>query len=62
MRDADAAPPALFETAPYVDQWHTVTVSYNRRDLILYSLGIGCGLEDPQFVYEHHPRFAAFPT
>jgi len=35
-------------------------VKYNTRDLILYACGIGS--QDPRFVYENHPDFAAFPT
>lgn len=35
-------------------------VSYNERDIILYSLGIGSS--DLRFVYEHDPKFAPFPT
>jgi len=35
-------------------------VEYNKRDLILYSLGIGS--KDPRFVYENNTDFAAFPT
>ncbi|KAI9016721.1 HotDog domain-containing protein [Hyaloraphidium curvatum] len=35
-------------------------VKYNRRDLILYAIGIGC--DELQFVYELDKNFAAFPT
>lgn len=38
----------------------SIPVSYTRRDLILYSLGIGA--TEPQFVYENDSGFAAFPT
>nr|CCA20184.1 AlNc14C88G5579 [Albugo laibachii Nc14] len=34
-------------------------ISYNRRDLILYALGIG--ETDRQFTHECDPFFAAFP-
>jgi len=37
-----------------------IKVSFNKRDLILYALGIGC--DDLNFVYENSPNFAAFPT
>lgn len=45
-----------------------VEVAYNRRDLILYAVGIGCGQAGPEsyndlrFVYEQEPGFTAFPT
>eukprot|EP01121_Diplochlamys_sp_Union-15-3_P002305 TRINITY_DN1200_c0_g1_i1.p1 TRINITY_DN1200_c0_g1~~TRINITY_DN1200_c0_g1_i1.p1 ORF type:complete len:312 (-),score=47.97 TRINITY_DN1200_c0_g1_i1:35-970(-) len=35
-------------------------VSYNKRDLILYALGIGA--TDMKFVYEGDPEFSALPT
>merc|ERR1719203_2193248 len=38
----------------------SVDVEYNKRDLLLYSIGIGS--TDPRYVYEHDPNFAAFPT
>jgi acyl dehydratase len=44
----------LGKTAP------TVPVSYTRKDLILYAIGIGC--QDLNYVYENHPQFCAFPT
>eukprot|EP00929_Paragymnodinium_shiwhaense_P014079 TRINITY_DN121960_c0_g1_i1.p1 TRINITY_DN121960_c0_g1~~TRINITY_DN121960_c0_g1_i1.p1 ORF type:complete len:298 (-),score=78.96 TRINITY_DN121960_c0_g1_i1:189-1082(-) len=37
-----------------------VPMTYNKKDLILYSLGIGCN--ENQFVYEFDEKFAAFPT
>jgi acyl dehydratase len=37
-----------------------VEAVYNRRDCILYSLGIGCN--DLRFIYENHPDFQVFPT
>ncbi|KAJ3289816.1 hypothetical protein HDU76_007472, partial [Blyttiomyces sp. JEL0837] len=36
------------------------TVSYNKRDLILYALGIG--VNDLKYTYELDKQFAAFPT
>lgn len=36
-----------------------VLVSFNRRDLILYALGIGCS--DLRFTYEDADDFGAFP-
>jgi len=44
----------------YIGQESSTTVSYNRKDLILYAVGIGCN--DLPFVYENAPGFAAFPT
>ncbi|KZS92855.1 peroxisomal dehydratase [Sistotremastrum niveocremeum HHB9708] len=37
-------------------------VKWNKRDLLLYAVGIGAKATDLQFVYENHPDFAAFPT
>lgn len=37
----------------------SATVSYNRRDLIVYALGVGC--TDLRHVYEGADEFAAFP-
>lgn len=46
-------------------------VSYNRRDLLIYALGIGCdsfeadqppGHDEMRYLYEGHPDFCAFPT
>lgn len=37
-----------------------VKVGYNRRDLILYAIGIGSN--ELRYVYEDHEDFAAFPT
>ena len=35
-------------------------MSYNRRDLVTYAVGIGC--TELPFVYENNKAFAAFPT
>lgn len=37
-----------------------VSISYDRRDVLLYAVGIGC--RDLRFVYERHAGFAVFPT
>jgi len=50
------------ETAHLLNKWSSQKVSYNQRDLLTYALGIGCDSSDPQFVYELHDGFAAFPT
>eukprot|EP00927_Polykrikos_kofoidii_P072298 TRINITY_DN68431_c0_g1_i1.p1 TRINITY_DN68431_c0_g1~~TRINITY_DN68431_c0_g1_i1.p1 ORF type:complete len:312 (+),score=31.47 TRINITY_DN68431_c0_g1_i1:36-938(+) len=38
----------------------SVPVEYNKRDLLLYAVGIGC--TDRRYVYEGSAEFAAFPT
>lgn len=37
-----------------------VEISYDRRDVLLYAVGVGT--RDLRFVYEGHPDFAVFPT
>ncbi|EIN03575.1 hypothetical protein PUNSTDRAFT_123256 [Punctularia strigosozonata HHB-11173 SS5] len=37
-------------------------VSWNKRDLIVYALGIGAKKDDLSLVYELHPSFTPFPT
>lgn len=37
-----------------------VSIKYDKRDVLLYSVGIG--IRDLGFVYEGHPKFAVFPT
>ena len=37
-------------------------VSWNRRDLILYAVGIGAGPQDLEYTYEALDQFRAFPT
>jgi len=44
----------------YIGQEASTTVSYNKKDLILYAVGIGC--TELPFVYENAPGFAPFPT
>lgn len=38
----------------------TVKISYERRDVLLYAVGIG--VQDLRYVYEGHPDFGVFPT
>jgi acyl dehydratase len=38
----------------------TVTIDYDKRDVLLYSVGIG--IRDLRYVYEGNPDFAVFPT
>ena len=39
---------------------------YSEKDVMLYALGVGCGPEDLEFVYEHDlkvlPTFAVIPA
>ena len=37
-----------------------VTIDYDQRDVLLYSVGIG--IRDLRYVYEGNPNFAVFPT
>ena len=37
-------------------------VTWNRRDSILYALGVGAHADDTRFVYEKAPDFSALPT
>ena len=41
-----------------------IEVSYNKRDLLLYALGIGCRnkAEEIFYTFEEHDSFQAFPT
>lgn len=49
------------ETESFIQApWTEVPVEYNKRDLLLYALGIGSS--DPKYTYERHPDFGAFPT
>ncbi|KAG8994509.1 hypothetical protein FRB94_009828 [Tulasnella sp. JGI-2019a] len=43
-------------------QFQDQPVSWNRRDLILYAIGIGAKKDDFAFIYELDKSFAAFPT
>jgi len=40
----------------------TIPVSWNKRDLLLYAVGIGAKKDDYQFVYDLDNSFSAFPT
>eukprot|EP00008_Paramoeba_atlantica_P010119 CAMPEP_0201487684 /NCGR_PEP_ID=MMETSP0151_2-20130828/15141_1 /ASSEMBLY_ACC=CAM_ASM_000257 /TAXON_ID=200890 /ORGANISM="Paramoeba atlantica, Strain 621/1 / CCAP 1560/9" /LENGTH=300 /DNA_ID=CAMNT_0047872807 /DNA_START=73 /DNA_END=972 /DNA_ORIENTATION=+ len=50
----------IVDTATLIGTSSSFDASYNRRDLILYAIGIGC--DELRFVYENDPDFAAFPT
>eukprot|EP00298_Acanthocystis_sp_HF-20_P004034 c14382_g1_i1.p1 GENE.c14382_g1_i1~~c14382_g1_i1.p1 ORF type:complete len:307 (-),score=131.34 c14382_g1_i1:41-916(-) len=43
-----------------LNQVKEAELAYNRRDLIIYALGIGA--EEQRFIYEKDKEFAAFPT
>ncbi|KAF4124231.1 MaoC like domain [Geosmithia morbida] len=43
-------------------QFPTRKVSWLKRDVLLYNISIGCKADEPQYVYEGHKRFSAFPT
>ncbi|KIW77618.1 hypothetical protein Z517_10064 [Fonsecaea pedrosoi CBS 271.37] len=40
----------------------SVEVEWLKRDVILFALSIGCIIDELQFLYELHPKFAVFPT
>nr|CAD7587384.1 unnamed protein product [Timema genevievae] len=43
----------------------TNSLSYDKRDIILYSLGVGASLDNPEdlkYLYEGHEAFSALPT
>eukprot|EP01125_Pyxidicula_operculata_P006349 TRINITY_DN2203_c0_g1_i1.p1 TRINITY_DN2203_c0_g1~~TRINITY_DN2203_c0_g1_i1.p1 ORF type:complete len:292 (-),score=68.20 TRINITY_DN2203_c0_g1_i1:134-1009(-) len=48
------------DVTEYLGKETTAQVSYTRRDLILYAIGIGC--DELRYVYENESDFAAFPT
>ncbi|KAI1431320.1 Thioesterase/thiol ester dehydrase-isomerase [Xylaria sp. CBS 124048] len=39
-----------------------IKCTYNRRDVLLFANAIGAQTDEKHFLYEMHPRFAAFPT
>ncbi|ETS77953.1 hypothetical protein PFICI_10015 [Pestalotiopsis fici W106-1] len=39
-----------------------IKCSYNRRDVLLFANAIGAQKDELHFLYELHPKFAAFPT
>lgn len=48
------------DTSQYLNKWVTQSGKYNKRDLLLYALGIGA--TDLKWCYENDSDFAAFPT
>lgn len=55
-------PPAWPVQALMTKQLDSYTHEYTERDLALYALGLGCGVDDLKYVYECHQAFAALPT
>jgi len=51
---------APVETEGFLNQWVSQKVSYNKRDLLTYAVGIGC--TELNWIYENNAEFAAFPT
>ena len=45
------------EPGPWGDP---VTIKYDKRDVLLYAVGIG--IRDLRYVFEGHPNFSVFPT
>ncbi|KAI1129014.1 HotDog domain-containing protein [Nemania abortiva] len=43
-------------------QLRPIKCTYNRRDVLLFANAIGAQADEKHFLYERHPRFAAFPT
>ncbi|KAF8577536.1 peroxisomal dehydratase [Ramaria rubella] len=43
-------------------KYETQAVAWNKRDLLLYAVGIGANKDDFSFVYELDKNFSAFPT
>lgn len=43
-------------------EYPSVPVTWNKRDLLIYAVGIGAKKDDLRFVYELAQDFAAFPT
>ena len=43
-------------------QYPPIKCSYNRRDVLLFANAIGIKRDEPQFLYELHPKFSCFPT
>jgi peroxisomal enoyl-CoA hydratase 2 len=43
-------------------EYKPVPVSWLKRDILLFANSIGCTADELHFLYELHPKFAAFPT
>ncbi|KAL1895249.1 hypothetical protein Sste5346_005395 [Sporothrix stenoceras] len=43
-------------------EYPVIKCSYNRRDVLLFANAIGVQADELHFLYELHPKFAAFPT
>jgi len=53
-----AAP--ILDAAQYMDKPNVLQVSYNKKDLLIYAVGIGC--DEERFTYEQNKDFEIFPT
>lgn len=51
---------APLDTSKFLNKWVEIPVSYNKRDLLTYAVGIGC--DELRWVYENDEDFAMFPT
>ncbi|KAJ8115916.1 hypothetical protein ONZ43_g4556 [Nemania bipapillata] len=43
-------------------RFRPIKCTYNRRDVLLFAHAIGAQADEKHFLFELHPRFAAFPT
>jgi len=51
----------MWDSDYLMQNWKTVAKHiYNRRDMIIFALGIGC--TSLKYIYENDPEFQAFPT
>jgi len=56
-----SAPQQQPDVSKFINKgWKEVKVTYNRRDLITYAIGIGC--DELKYCYESDNKFAMFPT
>jgi len=54
------ASPAQLDAAAYLGNPVNLPVTYNKKDLLIYAVGIGC--DEERFTYELNKDFEAFPT
>ena len=50
----------LIDVSQYLNKWVEQPCSFNKRDVLLYAVGIGC--TELNWVYENHEDFEVFPT
>lgn len=51
---------STFDPEPYLEKWYVQPCSYNKRDVLMYALGIGC--TELNWIYENDLDFSIFPT